>query len=262
MSCNELARWLVAATVWIACLSAAASAGARPVDAAAPPDYTWRRGDAVIPTSPGPIIEAPKTDGMGAATVQTATAVQLSVGTAVFTCPVQSPACRVEPGIVTTVALLQRPETWFSWGGSIEAQRFGQTWNVDSASLTLRQTAFSARVLAQVHIPTQSDIDSYVGISLGGGAIHDSARAGDGPETARWVGSPLYGARAGLTFRVSDRIQLGVLVDWTNIQVNTGESCPWVAYGVCGTNNWSAFSPSNALWNATATVSFAFGEEL
>jgi hypothetical protein len=236
---------------------------AEPTEAAAAPiDYGWRRGDTVRAVDPNVVIDQPHTAGMPVASIQTSTELQLSLGAALFTCPLRAVDCHTEAGLVGALALLQRPVPWFGWGGSIEAQQISQTWNLGREVWSLEQRVFSTRLLAQVYIPRLGNVGPYIGIGLGTGVIRDSFQERESAETARWLASPLYSARAGLSVRLSNRIELGALVDWTNIQVNTGASCPWIVGGVCSSNNWSAFSPESALWNAAATVSFAFGEEL
>lgn len=242
---------------------AAAEGGVAPTKLEPSPlDYGWRRGNGVIAANPSALVEQPRTTGMPAEPLKTSAELQLDLGVAMLTCPVSSKECRLQLGAVAAVLLLKRPVPWFSWGGSIEAQQFGQTWNLAGEVWTLEQRAFSGRLLANVHLPDLANVDPYVGISLGGGAVHDVVRQADAAEKSSWRSSPLYGARAGLAFQVSQHVKVGALVDWTSIQVTTGESCPWTVGGVCSSNNWNAFSPSNALWNASATVSFAFGEEL
>ncbi len=228
----------------------------------AAPDYRWRRGDEVVLPNPGDIVEQPLATGMPPAGTRRATELQANLGVAWLTCPLQAGGCSAEAGILASVAWFQRPVGWFSWGLGLDAQQFSQTWTISEEVWSLSQQAFSGRLLARVHMNHFGGIDPYIGISLGGAAIHDRYQNDGETSTPRWVGSPLYGARAGIVVQVGERVRVGGLIDWTNIQANTGESCPWVVGGVCSANNWSAFSPANALWNVAVTVSFAFGEEL
>lgn len=227
-----------------------------------PHDYGWRRGDAVLDVNPEGVVDKPHTTGMPSEPTRTTGTLQLNVGTALLTCPHDSPACQANAGVTLAVALLQRPVPWFSWGGSLEAQQYGQTWRIENERWSLERRVVSARLLAQVHIAGLGRVDPYVGIGLGGGAVHEKVRSRASDESATWLGTPLYSARAGMTYRIADGIELGALVDWANLRVNTGESCPWAIGGICSSNNWTAFSPQNALWNAAATVSFAFGQRL
>lgn len=271
MSCSQLVRCFSAAALLAAGFD---SAEAWAADAPGPAtevaqrglgassDYDWRRGDGVLLPNPGVAIAQPRTRGMPTTVARTSAQLQLSAGTALFTCPDQTPECQLEPGIAAELAVLLRPVPWFSWGGALGAQQFSRTWNFPERMWVMEQRVLSGKLLARVHVPDLGVVDPYVAVSLGGAAIYDSVSESQAPKTTSWLGSPAYGARAGLNIRVSDRVELGALVDWTNIQQNTGEHCPWVVGGVCSSNSWTAFSPSNALWNAAATVSFAFGEEL
>lgn len=225
-------------------------------------ELRWRRGDEVRSPNPGDIVDQPPATGMLPTAGRRTTELQTNLGAALLTCPQQADGCSAEPGVVASVAWFQRPVGWFSWGLGLDAQQFAQTWTFSDEVWSLSQRAFSGRLLARVHMNHFGVIDPYVGISLGGAAIHDSYQTNATTKKTQWVGSPLYGARVGVTAQVSERLRIGGLVDWTNIQANTGERCPWVVGGVCSANNWSAFSPANALWNVAVTVSFAFGEEL
>ncbi len=227
-----------------------------------PPDYRWRRGDEVVLPNPGDVVDQPLAIGMPTAGTRRATELQVSLGAAMLTCPVQAGGCSAEPGILAAGAWFQRPVGWFSWGLGLDAQQFSQTWTSSQEVWSLSERAFSGRLVARVHMNHFGVIDPYIGISLGGAAIHDRYQNDAATTTTRWLGSPLYGARAGVTVQVGEHVRVGGLIDWTNIQANTGESCPWLVGGVCSANNWSAFSPANALWNVALTVSFAFGEEL
>lgn len=116
--------------------------------------------------------------------------------------------------------------------------------------------------MGRVHVTGLEAVDPYLGLGLGAGAFETNVQGPETFEQTEWVGSPLYGARAGVTIEVTERWNLGAAIDWASIQANTGQTCPWVVGGVCSSNNWHAFSPSNAVWRLAGTLSFAFGEEL
>lgn len=211
--------------------------------------------------NPDEVVTRPRAAGMPRTVSPYAAELQTHLGAAVFTCPPDTPACSTGLGGAAAVAWFQRPVAWFSWGLGADAQQFSQVWEFEE-TWSLRQRTLAGRLLARVHMAGFSGIDPYIGISLGGAAIHDSYSSETTRETSEWLASPLYGARAGITVQVSTRMNVGGLLEWTNLQANTRQTCPWTLGGVCSGNNWSAFSPSNALWNVGVTLGFAFGEEL
>lgn len=224
--------------------------------------YAWKRGDNVRQANAADIVDAPSATGIPLEMNVRSAELQVSLGTTLLSCPPNTSSCDTEFGSVAGLAWYHRPATWFSWGLGMDAQQFSQSWTTQEAVWSLRQRAFSGRVNARVHVTGFERIDPYVGISLGGAALRDSYQTQSSPTTTQWFGSPLYGARAGVSVHATDDVHFGGFVDWTNIQSTTGERCPWVVGGVCSSNNWSAFPPSNALWNVGVTVSFAFGDEL
>jgi hypothetical protein len=221
----------------------------------------WRLGDPVRLPNPDDVITEPPATGMPRTVSPYGAELQTQLGAAMYTCPPNTQSCSAGLGGAAAVAWVQRPVTWFSWGASADVHQFSQEWALDE-TWSLHQRTIAGRLLARVHMGGRSGIDPYIGISFGGAAIHDSYRSESTRETSQWLASPLYGARAGITFPVSHRLSVGGMVEWTNLQANTRETCPWTLGGVCSSNNWSAFSPSNALWNVGVTLGFAFGEEL
>lgn len=226
------------------------------------PNYQWKRGDEVRRANDADIVDSPPASGMPSVMNLRSAEVQVFLGATLLGCPSNTPNCEAELGSVAGVAWYQRPTTWFSWGLGVDAQQFSQRWTITEAAWSVRQRALAGRIFARVHVTGFDGVDPYIGVSLGGAGLRDSYQTQGSPATTQWIGSPLYGARAGLTVHATEDVHFGGFLDWTNIQRTSGESCPWVVGGVCSSNNWSAFPPSNALWNVGLTVSFAFGDEL
>lgn len=223
----------------------------------------WHRGDPVRAPAPDAIVHRPATIGMPVTTGPSNAELGFSVGRGWLSCPISSKDCEGRLGWSGNIALFHRPLAWFSWGASLEAQTLSQQWRASDVDWQLDQRLWSGRLLARVHAASSSAFDPYVAVSLGGGVLETQARASNGEHTSPgWLGSPLYGARAGFNLRVGSGVGLGTFADWTSVQVNSGETCPWLAGGICSSQNWNAFPPAGATWTAAATVSFAFGDEL
>lgn len=223
----------------------------------------WHRGDPVLVPDAGPLVPHPKSKGMPVSSEPSNFELGLSAGQTWLGCPSSSSNCEGQLGWSGNIALFHRPLPWFSWGASLESQTLGQQWRESDVEWQLAQRLLSGRLLARVHATSQTAFDPYVAVSLGGAALETHARASSGEHTSpEWIGSPLYGVRVGFNFRVSSSVGFGAFADWTSMQVNSGETCPWLVGGVCSSQNWSAFPPAGAIWNVAATVSFAFGDEL
>lgn len=224
---------------------------------------TWRRGDPVLVADPPPLVTPPKTTGMPLAVIRTDVELTLGVGQTLHGCGTSARDCTSRLGWSGNIALFHRPLAWFSWGASLDTQSLSQRWRAGELEWRHDQQLWSGRLLARVHSPERSAFDPYVAVSLGGAALATRARASNGESsTPAWLGSPLYGARVGFNVHVGTRLSLGAFGDWTSVQTNTGETCPWKVGGVCSSQNWSAFPPAGAIWNVVASASFAFGREL
>lgn len=219
--------------------------------------------------NPGDIVEAPGPTGMAPERVSHDARVTVASGGAALVCPANV-GCKSRAGAFVAVTALHRPEPWFAWGGLLEWQQVGQTWQQPQGSLSLTHHLFDLRGLAQVHPLAGERVDPYFGLGFGAGVIGSRAEGPSADETdttgpapatlTTW--SPFYAVRAGIDVALGPRVSLGATLDWSNFQALTGDNCPWKAWGMCTSSSWGAFNADHAIWKVGAALSFAFGKEL
>ena len=220
---------------------------------------------------PGHIVDQPQPTGMPLDRVRQNAALSLGSGITALMCPNAADTCVSDVGMFVALTVLHRPETWFAWGALLEGFSAGQAWRKANDTLLLTHHAGAGRVLAELHPLSDYGVDPYFGLGLGVGVISSdaemssraAAQVAEGAlkrQITTW--SPFYAARLGVDLRVTQRISLGVVADWSNFQALTGENCPWKAFGLCSSSGWGAFPEDNAVWKLGAALSFAFGQEL
>jgi hypothetical protein len=212
----------------------------------------------------GDIVEQPQPTSMPRERIRRDAAVKLAMGGLTVSCPAGNATCTSRVGAFVALTALHRPETWFSWGGSLEGFSAIQAWNQGSDALVLIHNILSGRVLAQLHPVSGSRVDPYFGLGLGAAVISSRAdqKSDDAVSSRALTPTPFYAARFGLDVDLTERLRLGAVADWSNLLALTGENCPWKTFGACSSSGWGAFPADNAVWKVGAELSFAFGREL